>query len=67
MCDNCCFLKEKIEVKDEVVDVLKVVLELDENYGIKILIDFMFGREIKEMKDFCFDKCELFGKGKEKD
>lgn len=67
MCDNCRFPKEKIEVKEEVVNALKVVLELDENYGIKILIDFMLGRETKEMKDFRFDKRELFGVGKEKD
>ncbi|NRB47703.1 MAG: ATP-dependent DNA helicase RecQ [Saprospiraceae bacterium] len=67
MCDNCRFPKEKIEVKDEVVNALKVVLELDENYGIKILIDFILGRETKEMKDFRFDKRELFGVGKDKD
>ena len=67
MCDNCRHPKEKIEVKEEVVNALKVVLELDENYGIKILIDFILGRETKEMKDFRFDKRALFGVGKGKD
>lgn len=67
MCDNCRHPKEKIEVKEEVENALKVVLDLDENYGIKTLIDFMLGRETKEMKDFRFDKRELFGVGKDKD
>ncbi|MEM1214256.1 MAG: ATP-dependent DNA helicase RecQ [Bacteroidota bacterium] len=67
MCDNCRFPKEKIEVKDEVVIALKAILELDENYGIKTLIDFVIGKETKEIKDFRFNKRAGFGAGKGKD
>lgn len=67
MCDNCRFPKEKIEVKDAVVNALKAIIQLDENYGIKILIDFMLGRETKEIKDYRFDQRSLFAVGKDKD
>ena len=67
MCDNCRHPKEKIDVKDEIVIALKAVLQLDENYGIKILIDFVRGKGTKEIKDFRFDKREGFGAGKDKD
>lgn len=67
MCDNCRYPKEKIEVKEAVVNALKVVLQLDENYGMKILIDFMLGRETKEIQDYRFDKRSLFAVGKDKD
>ncbi|MEL7220460.1 MAG: RQC domain-containing protein, partial [Bacteroidota bacterium] len=67
MCDSCRHPKEKIEVKDEVVIALKAIRELDENYGIKLLIDFIRGKETKEIKDFRFDKRAGYGTGKEKD
>ncbi len=67
MCDNCRHPKEKIKVTDEMVIALKAVLGLDENYGIKILIDFVRGKETKEIKDFRFDKRPGFGAGKDKD
>lgn len=66
-CDNCRYPKAKIEVKEEVVNALKAVLQLDENYGLKILVDFIIGKETKEIKDYRFDKKTLFGIGKDKD
>lgn len=62
-CDNCRHPKEKIEVKTEIQQALKAVAELNENYGIKTLIDFVIGRETKEIKDFKFDQKELFAVG----
>ena len=67
MCDNCRHPKEKIEVMSEMHQALSSILELDENYGIKILVDFVKGNETKEMKDFRFDQKPLYGVGKEKD
>ncbi len=66
-CDNCRYPKEKIEVKKEMVLGLKAVLELEENFPIKPLIDFIRGKETKEMKDYGFVNKELFGKGKDQD
>ena len=46
---------------------LSTVLELDENYGIKTLLDFVTGKETKEIKDFKFNQKPLFGAGQGKD
>ncbi|MGB4837402.1 MAG: RecQ family ATP-dependent DNA helicase [Saprospiraceae bacterium] len=67
MCDNCKYPKKKQEVKDEMRLALKVVELLNENYTIKILVEFVTGKSSKEMKDFKFDKLELFGAGAGKD
>ena len=67
MCDNCRHPKEKIEVQIEIQQALKVVLELEENYGIKPLVNFILGKKTKEVKDFGFDKKPLFAIGKDKD
>lgn len=67
MCDNCRHPKEKVKVTDEMVIALKAILGLDENYGIKILIDFVRGEGTKEIKDFRFDQRPGFGAGKDKD
>ena len=67
MCDNCRHPKERVKVTDEMVVALKAILELDENYGIKILIDFVRGKGTKEIKDFRFDQRAGFGAGKDKD
>lgn len=67
MCDNCRHPKTRIEVKKEMVMALRSVKELDENFAIKPIIDFVIGHETKEIKDFGFDKKELFGAGKDHD
>ena len=67
MCDNCKDPKEEIEVQDEMQLALEVVEELNQNYTVKILVDFIHGKGTKDIKDFKFDKKPLFGKGKEKD
>ncbi|MEN0047741.1 MAG: DNA helicase RecQ [Bacteroidota bacterium] len=67
MCDNCRHPKEKIEVQTEIHQALSSVLALEENYGIKTLVDFSRGKSTKQMKDFKFDKKPLFGIGKDKD
>jgi ATP-dependent DNA helicase RecQ len=67
MCDNCRHPKDKLEVKEEMNQAIKAVLALKENYKIKTLVDFVRGKDTKEMQDFGFDKKELFGIGKEKD
>jgi len=67
MCDNCKNPKEKIEVKDEIVAVVQSILDLNENYLMKTVMDFVRGNETKEMKDFRFTVMENFGVGEEKD
>ena len=67
MCDNCRHPKERVEVQNEVKIALQVIVELEENFGIKTLIDFIVGKGTKEMKDYRFDKRPFFGAGKERD
>jgi len=63
MCDNCRYPREKIEAKTQLYQALKSVEDLKENYAIKTLVEFLRGTATKEMKDFKFDKKELFGVG----
>ncbi len=67
MCDNCKYPKQKEEVKDQMKLALQVVEQLNENYTVKILVEFVIGKTSKEMKDFKFDKLPLFGAGASKD
>lgn len=67
MCDNCRTPKEKVEVKDHILLLLKIIDELHEKNMIKTLVDFIIGRNSKEMKDFRFTEHKLFGKGNEND
>lgn len=67
MCDNCRYPKDKINITKEMTQALSAVLELDENYGIKVLVDFILGKSTKEMKDFGFDQKQHFGIGKGSD
>lgn len=67
MCDNCRHPKEKIEVKEQMHHALRSVEALEENFGIKTLIDFIRGCETKEIKDYGFTKKDVFGAGKNQD
>jgi ATP-dependent DNA helicase RecQ len=67
MCDNCKNPKEKMEVKQEITNVIQCILDLNENYLMKTVMDFVLGRETKEMKDFRFSEMENFGVGDDRD
>ena len=67
MCDNCRHPKERIDVTEDVARAIKAVDELDENYDIKVLVDFVQGHASKVIKDFSFDKRPLYAVGKEHD
>ncbi len=67
MCDNCRNPKPVIDAKDDILLALKVIEQLNENYTVKTLVDFTFGKNTKELKDYKFDKLPLFGAGKEKE
>ncbi|MEZ4910872.1 MAG: DNA helicase RecQ [Saprospiraceae bacterium] len=67
MCDNCKYPKQKEEVQNEMKLALQVVKQLNQNYTVKILVEFITGKASKEIKDFKFDKMPLFGAGATKD
>ena len=66
LCDNCRNPKPIIEAKDDVKTALDAIVALNENYTVKTLVDFTFGNNTKEMKDYKFDRLPLFGCGKDK-
>ncbi|TAD94280.1 MAG: ATP-dependent DNA helicase RecQ, partial [Bacteroidetes bacterium] len=65
-CDNCT-PKEKIETKDEVVKVLKVVKALDEHFNIEYVINILMGNPIPQVIMFRHNTMPEFGIGKNKD
>ncbi len=67
MCDNCRHPKEKIQVKTEMQQALTAVQELNENYGSKLVIDFLSGEKTKEIVDFKFTDLSMFAVGKDKE
>jgi len=67
MCDNCRNPKETVEVKDDMVSVVQSILDLNENYLMKTIVDYILGRETKEMKDYGFSEMDNFGVGEGKD
>ena len=64
-CDNCKHPKEKKEVTSEMGLAVKIIQDLNENYGIKVIADFLVGNSSKEIKTFNFESKPNFGKGKE--
>ena len=67
MCDNCRHPKEKVDVKEQMIQAIDSVQDLDENYGIKVLIDYVLGRDNKLIKDYGFNERPHFGIGKDSD
>jgi ATP-dependent DNA helicase RecQ len=67
MCDNCRNPKETVEVMDDMVSVVQSILDLNENYLMKTIVDYILGRETKEMKDYGFSEMDNFGVGEGKD
>lgn len=63
-CDNCQRPKETQEVGTELKHAIGIVAELNENYGIKFLVEYITGRNTQEMKSYKFDVKKSFGVGK---
>jgi len=66
-CDNCRNPKEKIEVKEEVVQVLKTIQALDERFVTDYLISVLIGKLTPQIGMFRHDQLEVFGIGKDKE
>ncbi len=66
-CDNCRYPREKVNAEEEMLLALETVKLLNENYGLKTLVDFVVGNDTKEMRDYKFNKFPQYATGKEKD
>lgn len=67
MCDNCKHPKDRIPVQDEMKLGIQAVKKLQENYTIKMMVDFILGKKTTEIKDYRLDKVEFFGDGEAHD
>ncbi len=63
-CDNCLHPKEKIEVTESSTLVLEAISELNEQFSIDYLVDYMQGHETSQIKTFKHHKLGTFGSGK---
>ena len=66
-CDNCLHPKTKIEAKDELVTVLKVIQLIKENFRSDYVIDFITGKETEEILAHKHHELEEFGVGEDED
>ncbi len=67
MCDNCRHPKAKVEVSEEMKHALQAIAALNENFGFKVLVAFLLGKDTREIEDFGFAEHDLYGVGDEKD
>jgi len=66
-CDNCRNPKEKIEVKNRVVIVLKAIQSLEERFGTDYVVNVITGKINPQITTYGHNQLEVFGEGKEFD
>lgn len=66
-CDNCKHPREKSEGQEEVVLVLKALIELQETQKAKHYCSFLAGNLTSDIKTYKHDALKGFGSGKHKD
>ncbi|MCW3110878.1 MAG: ATP-dependent helicase RecQ, partial [Segetibacter sp.] len=65
-CDNCT-PKEKIEAKENVVKVLKVVKALDQRFTIDYVVNVIMGKQTPQIQMYHHNTLPVFGIGKDED
>lgn len=65
MCDNCANPRQLVDVQEEIGQAIRAVKELDENYTLPLILQFVRGEKTKQIKDFNFDQRPGFGVGSE--
>ena len=66
-CDNCLHPKEKVEAKDEVVKMLKVIKALDERFTTDYVVNVVMGKLTPQINIYRHDALPVFGLGKDKE
>lgn len=68
LCDNCKFPpKQILDVQTELLQALNSVAQLQENYRMREVVQFLLGKETKQMQDYKHTELPHFGIGKTKD
>ncbi len=66
-CDNCKHPKERIEVKDEAVIVLKAIRDLDERFATDYVVQIIIGKLTPQIQMFRHEGLESFASGNDRD
>jgi len=66
-CDNCKHPKEKLEAKDEVVNVLKTIKALDERFAADYVVNIIYGRLTPQITMYRHEGIDQFACGNDKE
>ncbi|MDE5554290.1 MAG: DNA helicase RecQ [Muribaculaceae bacterium] len=66
-CDNCRSTHNRVEAKDDLIDVLETVVALKERFKADHVIDVMLGKNTNEIKAYHHDELETYGCSKNRD
>jgi ATP-dependent DNA helicase RecQ len=66
-CDNCKHPKERIEVKDEVIIVLKALRALDERFATDYAVQIITGKLTPQNQMFRHDSLDVFASGNDRE
>ena len=67
MCDNCLNPKEKVEAKNQLCNVIAIILAIKENFTEDYVMDIIMGNETDEILAHKHDELELFAVGENDD
>jgi ATP-dependent DNA helicase RecQ len=67
MCDNCNNPKELVEAKEDALNALKVIKQLDEQFTMDYIIQILRGKLTPKVKMYRHEEKTFFGTGKDKD
>ena len=66
-CDNCLNPKEKIEAKESVVTVLKIIKALGERFSVEYTLLILTGKATPQVKMYRHDALDVFASGNDKE
>lgn len=67
MCDNCMHPKDRFDAKEDVKQVLELLLDIKDKFLIKHVIQVIRGEKKQRVVSYEHDKLKNFGFGKDKD
>ncbi len=60
-CDNCTHPKEKVEAREQLVEILDTIATLPERFKAEHIIDIVRGRVSADVKSYNHQELEIFG------
>lgn len=62
-CDNCKHPRERVEAKEEVVKLLKVIKALDERFAVEYVVNIVSGNLTPQIQMYRHEALEVFASG----